>query len=952
MPTETTDGSLPDSVQSDVSSNLSTAPSFRSILSFWGNGNTAPPPLPPPQMKKKRKAPVSTLQGKLVTGPDGWTVGKPEVENLPVSEAGSSILVNAPDAEGSSNSRDAAVEAAGREKGIRVITRKPRGKKAQPDGQDVDSSGAFLPIIQTGDDHDPKSSTTCNLDLSDLAQTTSQIAKKKPRKPQTQPSKPTILLSDTPRHTPVIEITSDPPDIESSEREPDSSTFTRPTRRKDGPAQQLEVMRRTLSDSSSSKGALHDPIQIEEDDHCDIEEVKKVPKKLVFASDTRPTHGFFSQVGSVVDKKADLETNGPPEVMEKCHVESPAVEKVKKVHTFFSMNGHGDLPGKLKPGWGGVKEGEEWSVPFPRGDWPSHLHFTEVPSSIDSGLKKRKRNLATASSKDELFWQDFLRQTTTAYSATNDSKPPSSSELSTFPFISNHPAILSLPHKIRSVSNRETWCELYSPRSASEVLGNETEALYLRDWLHTLQLGSSSHSTFPVQRKIRRPKRQNFDGWIVDDVGLFGDPVDSEEEDELQEPHEEPELPLGQRPNSYISMEQRLTNTILLTGPSGSGKSAAVYAAAHELGWEVFEVNPGMGKRTGGNVTSWVGDVGKNHMVVRNEEKKSLKSLLGVKDAKIKEAVLTLETRDMAEESILMDLKNDSKMDVDDETDGREEEREAKKIKQSLILIEEVDILFEEESTFWPSVISLIGESRRPVILTCNDPTMIPLEQLPLQTTLHFQPPPSYLVIPYLEAIAKTSGIVFSTYPSQLYAGSVIRPPDVLRRPLPPNGNEPLSTFDMRRAIMQMQLDRSSSTSQPLSEPMTVLTEEILELKDLTRKMELASFTDTYLDPKDWMILDTIEIDRYSPCADDEIGIFSLLKPEVEDWRPTLACTAFSHCVEISSTVEGLVSGFIPFSEEKLQDDRYLKTISHLLHPVFQIISSSGERSLKYTHPV
>jgi hypothetical protein len=43
-----------------------------------------------------------------------------------------------------------------------------------------------------------------------------------------------------------------------------------------------------------------------------------------------------------------------------------------------------------------------------------------------------------------------------------------------------------------------------------------------------------------------------------------------------------------------------------------------------------------------------------------------------------------------------------------------------KGFRQSLILIDECDILFNEENTFWPAVIALIRDSRRPVVLICN----------------------------------------------------------------------------------------------------------------------------------------------------------------------------------------------------------------------------------------
>lgn len=41
-------------------------------------------------------------------------------------------------------------------------------------------------------------------------------------------------------------------------------------------------------------------------------------------------------------------------------------------------------------------------------------------------------------------------------------------------------------------------------------------------------------------------------------------------------------------------------------------------------------------------------------------------------------------------------------------------------VQQSLILFEEVDILFKDDVNFWPTVIDFVANSRRPVILTCN----------------------------------------------------------------------------------------------------------------------------------------------------------------------------------------------------------------------------------------
>jgi hypothetical protein len=81
----------------------------------------------------------------------------------------------------------------------------------------------------------------------------------------------------------------------------------------------------------------------------------------------------------------------------------------------------------------------------------------------------------------------------------------------------------------------------------------------------------------------------------------------------------------------------------------------------------------------------------------------------------------------------------------------------------------------------------------------------VPIASLPLQAILRYRPVPAELAVPYLAAIAANEGVGDV---AGLYAASHSAPPDLLEQPLAPNGHEVIPTFDLRRAIMQMQLDR------------------------------------------------------------------------------------------------------------------------------------------------
>jgi hypothetical protein len=161
----------------------------------------------------------------------------------------------------------------------------------------------------------------------------------------------------------------------------------------------------------------------------------------------------------------------------------------------------------------------------------------------------------------------------------------------------------------------------------------------------------------------------------------------------------------------HPSFSERLTNTILLKGPCGSGKTAAVYACAQELDWKVFEFYPGIGKRSGAGFMNEVGGTGENHRVgglaahlhpqAPDTEPQGFSQAQGF-------GFLTSPSKKRAREP------SPTPSHATLEKDGGSD------VRQSLILVEEADILYQSDGNFWPTLINFIRKSRRPVVITCN----------------------------------------------------------------------------------------------------------------------------------------------------------------------------------------------------------------------------------------
>lgn len=283
-------------------------------------------------------------------------------------------------------------------------------------------------------------------------------------------------------------------------------------------------------------------------------------------------------------------------------------------------------------------------------------------------------------------------------------------------------------------SGPHIWPQKYAPECWQEVL--QPKAQILHDWLsnlevHNVQSGHVQAKPKPaVQKKRRKRKSDEMDDFIA-----------GSDDDELND-------------------KQSSRNAILLTGPTGCGKTASVYAVAQQLGFEVFEINPGM-RRNARDIMDQVGDMTQNHLVQKATGISSRRSSVSASDSEYAPPLPISPPANQKTMASFMGPSKKNKKTVFTDTEGSKDVK-AKAQKQSLILFEEVDILFDEDKGFWAAVQALIHTSKRPVILTCNDPSSVPVGDLNLYAMLEYEKPAPDVATQYLRSIAASEGHLLS----------------------------------------------------------------------------------------------------------------------------------------------------------------------------------------------
>ncbi|XP_053154756.1 ATPase family AAA domain-containing protein 5 isoform X2 [Hemicordylus capensis] len=273
------------------------------------------------------------------------------------------------------------------------------------------------------------------------------------------------------------------------------------------------------------------------------------------------------------------------------------------------------------------------------------------------------------------------------------------------------------------------WTEKYQPQNSSELIGNTAAIKKLHRWL-------SEWRKRAVWEENRTQKEEENES--LDSMDFKDDKSDSEE-------------------------ETLLCNTMLLIGPPGIGKTAAVYACAQELGFKIFEVNASC-QRSGRQILSQLKEATQSHQVDKQgvnahkpcffnscsstksprkhsprKEWSPKKLPVSPRKAGLKQGLApkTLASYfkisskpKKKEEKVQGNIKENNKDKLSEENiqkksarSGSGEEESSKKCATSLILFEEVDIIFDEDVGFLNAIKTFMTTTKRPVILTTNDPS-------------------------------------------------------------------------------------------------------------------------------------------------------------------------------------------------------------------------------------
>ncbi|CAI9738377.1 family AAA domain-containing 5-like isoform X2 [Octopus vulgaris] len=341
------------------------------------------------------------------------------------------------------------------------------------------------------------------------------------------------------------------------------------------------------------------------------------------------------------------------------------------------------------------------------------------------------------------------------------------------------------------------WTEKYQPLHSSEIICNSSNVKKLKSWLldwkqRTDREARKLKKLLMKQKKSKKNKEEDSNSmlsWNDDDSDFALSPSESEDDS--------------------------LCNTKLLTGPQGIGKTASVYALAMELGYQVFEVNASS-VRSGKKILTRLQEATQSHQVSKdksdstilsqpstdvpnaplknldapsfstffkmnvgntasdkssksekklvgaslagklpnNKRKKNEKAVLPVKNT-IPRCVIRKSSETGSWKKIdFVDTNVNNPLSSSDKVSNR-----LNIASTSLILFDEVDIVFEEDKGFWTAILQFMSSTKRPIILTSTSADFS--EQFTGSCEpLHFHTPSRKTLTSHLQTLCLAENVV------------------------------------------------------------------------------------------------------------------------------------------------------------------------------------------------
>lgn len=281
--------------------------------------------------------------------------------------------------------------------------------------------------------------------------------------------------------------------------------------------------------------------------------------------------------------------------------------------------------------------------------------------------------------------------------------------------------------------NNSLWTDKYQPETSEEVCGNSKSVMFLNDWLR------SWHD------RVFGSDKENNSTSEDDDWDVFQDESETVSKDVERD---------------------GLKNVLLLTGPVGCGKSAALYACAKEQGFDVIEVNASE-CRSGALVKQKFGEAMESHGL----NKRSIEDIEGLQDSKIVDEHLFSGKEKGMKGNMLNKGKNEkqsaavsaaTKRPIHTEKEkhiyGIDERRCIQNRSKALILFEDVDTIFDDDRGFMAALLRLAETGKRPIVLTSNRHDLC-LPRLLDRLTVEFELPSVEELVSHIFMVCIAEGV-------------------------------------------------------------------------------------------------------------------------------------------------------------------------------------------------